>query len=85
MNLQQDILKLLVENNVRGKKCEKMLQSITETILTNNLTMSISDIINDDAGLSPEYFPAQTLTDFHAAEQKWKTDKEYRERVVSNA
>lgn len=63
-----------------------MLQNITEKTLTNrNMTTSISDIINVDTdSFYPEYLPAQTLADFHAAEDKWKIDKEYRENVVCN-
>lgn len=83
LNLQKKILNLLVQINLRGQKCDKILQNITEKLLTNR-SMTISDIINDDNDLCPEYLPAQMLADFHAAEEKWKIDKEYRENVVCN-
>lgn len=82
-NVQQQMLQLLVENNLRGQKCEKMLQSLTEKTL-QNMTMSISDINVDINSSCPEYLPSQTLADFHAAEDKWNTDKQYRKSVVSN-
>lgn len=88
LNLQKKILNLLVENNLRGQKCEKILQNITEkTLMNTSMTISISDIINDDNSLYPEYLPAQTLVNFHAVEYKWKIekiDKEYRENVACN-
>lgn len=49
--------------------------------MNTNVT-SIVDIINSDTDLYPEYLPAQTLADFHLAEEKWKTDKEYRKNVL---
>lgn len=78
----KDILKLVAENNLRGKKCEAMLQNIAEKITNQDTTTSISNIINSDTDFYPEYLPAQTLADFHAAEDKWKMDKEYKENVV---
>lgn len=59
-----------------------MLQNLTEKSTNTNMT-SISNIVGNDTDLLyPEYLPAQTLADFHLAEDKWKTDKAYRENVV---
>ncbi|XP_071652451.1 uncharacterized protein [Temnothorax longispinosus] len=81
LSFQQDILKQIVENNLRGQRCEKMLENVVEKINRNSAT-SISDLVNNDTDFHPEYLPAQTLEDFHAAEDKWKMDKEYRENVL---
>lgn len=86
LSFQQDILKLAVEINLRGKKFETILQNIMDKMTNQDTTTSISDILNSDilnTDFYPEYLPAQTLADFHTAEDKWKTDKEYRENVVS--
>lgn len=61
-----------------------MLKDITEKITNRNPTTSISDIVSDDIDLHPEYLPAQTLADFHAAEEKLKINKEYKKTIVSN-
>lgn len=81
LKLQKEILTLLCENILRSKRCEKMLQNLTEKSTNTNLT-SISNIVDNDTDLYPEYLPAKTLADFHLAEDKWKTDKAYRENVV---
>lgn len=83
LNIQKDILKLLHQNNLRGQKCERILENIATKITNSNTATSISDIIDIDEGIYPEYLPAQTLADFHAAERKWKEDKKYRNNVVS--
>ncbi|XP_077277707.1 uncharacterized protein LOC143905916 [Temnothorax americanus] len=82
LNFQQDILKQIVENNLRGKRCETMLKNVVEKINRNSAT-SISDLVNSDTDFHPEHLPAQRLEDFHAAKGKWKMDRLQRKCVTT--
>jgi len=60
-----------------------MLRNIIEKTLTNTFQTTISDIIDDDTYLYPEYLPAQNIEEFHRAEEKLKINKDYKKNVVS--